>query len=55
MKDTGRRTRQNGTERPGDDAPLSSYTAQQRRVIRQGLRILAKGSAAAGDGRDDEG
>ncbi len=50
MKDTNREdTRNRQKKRPGRDAPESSsdrpvesYTPQQRRTIRKGLRILAK-------------
>ena len=41
MKDT---TRENTKDNSGDeqDAPLASYTTQQRRTILKGLRILAR-------------
>ena len=46
MKDTTGHNQSNGEERTGKDASqdrfMSSYTPEQRRVIRQGLRILAR-------------
>ena len=49
MKDTSRETERNGQQRPDEQAvepsqdhPAVSYTPEQRRLIRKGLRIWAK-------------
>ena len=49
MKDIGNKDELNGRQRPGEDAPepssdtpVVSYTPEQRRLIRKGLRIWAK-------------
>ena len=49
MKDTTGKNQPNRRPRPGEDAPepspdspMASYTPEQRRLIRKGLRIWAK-------------
>ena len=49
MKDNTRHDRHDRGQRPGDDSgepsidmPTASYTPQQRRLIRKGLRVLAR-------------
>ena len=42
MKDTTGRNEHNGEEQTGEDAPEVSYTPEQRRLIRKGLRIWAR-------------
>ena len=49
MKDTTGNNQPNRRPRPGEDAPepspdgpMASYTPEQRRLIRKGLRIWAK-------------
>ena len=42
MKDTTGRNEHNGEETTGEDAPEVSYTPEQRRLIRKGLRIWAR-------------
>ena len=42
MKDTTGNNQSNREEQTGEDAPEVSYTPEQRRLIRKGLRIWAK-------------
>ena len=42
MKDTTGRNEHNGEEQTEEDAPEVSYTPEQRRLIRKGLRIWAR-------------
>ena len=42
MKDTTGNNQSNGEEKTGEDAPEVSYTPEQRRLIRKGLRIWAR-------------
>ena len=42
MKDTTGRNEHNGEQQTGEDAPEVSYTPEQRRLIRKGLRIWAR-------------
>ena len=65
MKDTTGRNEHNREEQTGEDASEVSYTPEQRRLIRKGLRIWARvaigsymrkhGAASlTGDGGDPE-
>ena len=42
MKDTPAQNEHNGDEQTGEDAPEVSYTPEQRRMFRKGLRIWAR-------------
>ena len=42
MKDTTGKNQSNREEQTGEDAPEVSYTPEQRRLIRKGLRIWAR-------------
>ena len=42
MKDATGQNEHNGEETTGEDAPEVSYTPEQRRLIRKGLRIWAR-------------
>ena len=42
MKDASHRNEHNSQEQTGEDAPEVSYTPEQRRMFRKGLRIWAR-------------
>ena len=42
MKDTTGKNEHNREEQTGEDTPEMTYTPEQRRMVRKGLRIWAK-------------